>query len=57
MTMAVDRKTKTAAKDLRDSLGIPHRPCPLVQPLDNSVPAPTRAPAATNLVVELARLN
>ena len=55
--MAVDRKTKTAVKDLRDSLGIPHNPCPLVHPLDNSVPAPTRAPAAINLLVELAKLN
>lgn len=55
--IAVDRKVTTATKDRMERRGSPHKPCPLVQPFDSSVPAPTRAPATTSLVLELAKLN
>lgn len=57
VAMAVGRKMRTAAKDRSESLGIPHNPCPLVHPLESSVPTPTNAPAIISLVVELARVN
>ena len=53
VTIAVNRKVITATKDLSENLGNPHRPCPLVHPLDNSVPKPTSNPETTRRVVEL----
>lgn len=35
----------TAVKDRFENLGSPQTPCPLVQPLPNLVPNPTRKPA------------
>lgn len=46
VAIAVDRKAKTATKDLTENRGIPQRPCPLVQPLARSVPKPTSIPAS-----------
>ena len=57
VAMAVDRKMRTEAKDRSESLGIPQSPCPLVHPLESSVPTPTRAPAIISFVLELARVN
>lgn len=46
--MAVNKKTQTATKDLILNLEIPHKPWPLVQPLLNLVPNPTKKPERTN---------
>lgn len=37
-------KQKTAIDERIDSLGKPHTPCPLVHPLPNLVPNPTKRP-------------
>lgn len=39
------KKTMTAIIDLKLNLERPQRPCPLVQPLPNLVPKPTKRPA------------
>jgi hypothetical protein len=43
--MPVAMKTPTAAKDLTDNLPKPQTPWPLVQPLPQTVPMPTKSPA------------
>ena len=43
--MPVAMKIPTEAKDLTDNLPKPHTPWPLVQPLPQTVPMPTRSPA------------
>ena len=53
VAIAVDKKVITAANDLRENLGIPHNPWPLVQPLDSSVPIPTSNPETIKRVTEL----
>src|SRR3990167_2974565 len=45
--IANDKKVGTASQDLRDQRGIPHMPCPDVQPLAIFVPSPTRNPPIT----------
>lgn len=55
--MAVDKKTRTAANDLKENLGMPQSPCPLVQPFDSSVPIPTSIPETIIRVVEDANMN
>lgn len=44
VTIAVLKNTRTAVMDRIENLGIPHKPCPLVHPFDNSVPIPTSKP-------------
>jgi hypothetical protein len=56
VAIAVKRKVRTATKDLNENLGRPHRPWPLVHPLDNSVPTPTSNPETTRIVVEELRV-
>lgn len=46
--IAVNKNVQTATNDLILNLGRPHKPWPLVQPLDNFVPKPTRSPAKKN---------
>ena len=48
MPIAVVRKVPTATIDLKLILGMPQRPCPLVQPLLSLVPNPTRNPDRAN---------
>jgi hypothetical protein len=43
--MPVAMNTPTATKDLTDNLPKPHTPWPLVQPLPQTVPKPTKSPA------------
>jgi hypothetical protein len=43
--MPVAMKTPTATIDLADNLPKPHTPWPLVQPLPQTVPKPTKSPA------------
>ena len=50
---AVPRKTTTAVNDRTDNRGIPHSPCPEVQPFDRSVPIPTSSPATMRCETEL----
>lgn len=50
---AVLRKTTTAVSDRTDKRGIPHNPCPEVQPFDRSVPIPTSSPATMRCETEL----
>ena len=44
--MPDDMKQTTATNDLNDSRGSPQTPCPLVQPLPNLAPNPTKKPPA-----------
>jgi len=44
VTIPVIRKIKTAPIERNESLGRPHKPCPLVQPDPKLVPNPTRNP-------------
>ena len=50
---AVLRNTTTAVSDRTDKRGIPHSPCPEVQPFDRSVPIPTSSPATMRCETEL----
>jgi hypothetical protein len=45
---AVVKKVPTATNDLTLNLAIPHSPWPLVHPLLNLVPKPTRKPDIAN---------
>jgi hypothetical protein len=48
IAIPVPKNAQTAIKDLILKRGNPHKPCPLVQPLPNFVPKPTKNPANTN---------
>lgn len=50
--IAVNKNTITAVNDLKENLGKPQRPWPLVHPFPSSVPTPTRNPATTKLILE-----
>jgi hypothetical protein len=43
-TIPDKQNNKTARKDLSDSLGRPHTPCPEVHPFESFVPNPTKNP-------------
>jgi hypothetical protein len=53
VAIAVNKNTITATKDRNENLGIPHKPCPLVHPLENSVPRPTSAPEIIKRVIKV----
>jgi len=52
VSIPVVKNIITAVIERAESLGRPHKPCPLVHPEANCVPTPTRNPAIMRCVFE-----